>query len=245
MKKTSSKKDFAHRFLYSKVNWHVSICKYLLHNVREIIPFGKNTQEKLIYSTLRYPPIDIPAPTIRQLNPVRLLHVARIASGKGQIDAIKACKALFDKNIPFELHLVGELYPPFRERFESVLSNAEYKDSVFLHGFCNDIPERLRNSDIFFFPSSGEGLSNSFLEALSFGLICVTYENTSFPELRELGFNIYIANDNDVQDLTEKLMDAVSYMNENPVPIAHNVKLAKELFGLPSREINQYMEILV
>lgn len=244
MKKTSPKKDFLHRLVYSNVNWHVTICEYLSGNVKEIIPFGKNAKLKLIYSALRYLPTDTKEPVIRDLNPVKLLHVARIAPGKGQIDAIKACKSLYDRNIPFELHLVGEIFPPFRTRFESVLADTVYKDSIFVHGFCNNVPEFLSNSDIFFYPSSGEGLSNSFIEALANGLICVTYDNTSFPELRELGFIIHIANNDDLADLNNKLMDAIEYMTHNPIPIEHNMVLAKKLFS-SERELEQYLEILV
>jgi glycosyltransferase involved in cell wall biosynthesis/GT2 family glycosyltransferase len=245
MKKTTSKKDILHRLFYSNVNWHVSICEYISSNVNEIIPFGKNSKLKLIYSVLRYPPSDLPEPRIRELNPVKLLHVARIAPGKGQVDAIKTCKVLHDKGIPFELHLVGEIHEPFRNRFESVLASVDYRDSIFVHGFCDNIPDLLRQSDIFFYPSSGEGLSNSFIEALAFGLICITYENTSFPELRELGFIMHIAKHDDLDDLNVKLNDAIDYMKTNPLPVMHNVELAEKLFYPPERELNEYMEILV
>jgi glycosyltransferase involved in cell wall biosynthesis len=244
MKKTSPKKDFFHRLIYSNVNWHVSICEYISNNVREIIPFGKNSQLKLIYSALRYPSIGMKNPELRNCNPIKLLHVARIAPGKGQIDAIKACQLLHNRNIPFELHLVGDVFPPFKSRFESILDSVNYRESIIIHGFSKKIPYLLNNSDIFFYPSSGEGLSNSFIEALAFGLICISYDNTSFPELRELGFIMHIANDNDLGDLSEKLADAIDYMKNNQLPIKHNIKLAEDMFS-SSRELNQYLEILI
>jgi len=245
MKKTTSKKDPFHRLLYSNVNWHVSICEYLSKNLQEVIPFGKKSKLKLIYSVLRYLPSDLATPEIRKLKPIKLLHVARIAPGKGQVDAIYSCKALHDNKIPFELHIVGQIHTPFQKRFESVLDSVEYRDSIIIHGFCNNIPDLLRRSDIFFYPSSGEGLSNSFIEALAFGLCCITYDNTSFPELRDLGFNLYIANDGDTDDLTEKLMQSVEYITNNPLPITQNIELAKKLFYPPERELKQYLEILV
>ncbi len=245
MKKTTSKKDPFHRLLYSDVNWHVSICEYLSKNLQEVIPFGKRSKLKLIYSVLRYLPDNLPEPEIRQLKPLKLLHVARIAPGKGQVDAILACATLHKNNIPFELHIVGEVHVPFRERFESILESVEYRDSITVHGFCNNVPDMLRESDIFFYPSSGEGLSNSFIEALAFGLSCITYENTSFPELRDLGFILHIAKDGDLEDLTEKLMESVDYIRNNPLPITHNIELAKELFYPPERELKQFLEILV
>ena len=244
MKKTS-KKDMLHKLVYSSVNWHVSICENLSNNVREIIPFGKDSHEKLIYSVLRYLPTSTSKPEIRSSGPVKLLHVARIAPGKGHIDAIKSCKILHENDIPFELHLVGEIHPPFRRQFETALGATEYRSSIILHGFSNNVPELLNNSDIFLFPSSGEGLSNSFIEALAFGLVCISYKNTSFPELNNLGFIMHMAKNKDINDLTDKLMDAVNYMSNNPIPIEHNMSLAKELFSSQSRELDEYMEILI
>lgn len=243
MKKTRPKKDLLHRLVYSNVKWHVSICQYLINNVREIIPFGKQAKEKLIYSSLRYIPENLPEPRIRDMQPLKLLHVARIAPGKGQVDAIKTCGVLYEKNIPFELTCIGDMFPPFEARFNSVLQSVPYKDSIKLPGFCNNVPEYLRNSDIFIYPSSGEGLSNSFIEALSYGLVCIAYKNTSFPELRELGFEYFIAEHEDLADLKKKFIDALEYIKHNKVPIQKNVELARKLFS-SDRELAEFLEIL-
>jgi len=243
MKKTRPKKDLLHRLVYSDVNWHVSICQYLIENVREIIPFGKQAKEKLIYSSLRYIPEHLPEPSVREMKPLKLLHVARIAPGKGQVDAIKTCSVLYELGIPFELTCIGDMFPPFEERFNAVLQSVPYKDSIKLPGFCNNVPEYLREADIFFYPSSGEGLSNSFIEALSYGLVCIAYNNTSFPELRELGFDYFIAKHEDLDSLKKKLLEAVEYLRINKVPIGKNVELARKLFS-SDRELDEFLDIL-
>lgn len=243
MKKTTPKKDPLHRLVYSNVNWHVTICKFLADNVKEIIPFGKNAKLKTIYSALRYLPDNLPNPTIRNMQPLRLLHVGRVAPDKGQIDAIKSCHVLYDNKIPFELHIVGEIFPPHKDQFINVLSNVPYKNSIIYHGFSENVPEFLRSSDIFIYPSGGEGLANSFIEALGYGLVCIAYNNTSFPELRELGFELFIANHHDLDDLDNKLLEAVTYLKEHKIPITSNVTLAKKLFD-SKRELNEFLEIL-
>lgn len=243
MKKTTPKKDFLHRLVYSNVKWHVSICQYLIENVREIIPFGKDAKEKLIYSSLRYLPENLPEPSIRNMKPLKLLHVARIAPGKGQVDAIKTCYVLYRMNIPFELTCIGDIFPPFETRFKSVLESVPYKDSIKLPGFCNNVPDYLRDADIFFYPSSGEGLSNSFIEALSYGLVCIAYKNTSFPELRELGFEFFIAEHEDLDNLKHTFLEALEYLRHNKVPVQKNVDLARKLFN-SERELAEFTEIL-
>ncbi|MEA3373149.1 MAG: lipopolysaccharide biosynthesis protein, partial [Campylobacterota bacterium] len=36
--KSTPKKDWFHRLIYSKVNYHIAICEHLANNVKEIIP---------------------------------------------------------------------------------------------------------------------------------------------------------------------------------------------------------------
>ena len=125
----------------------------------------------------------------------------------------------------------------------NAVSSAPYKEHIKLPGFCSDIAKYLRASDIFIFPSKGEGLSNSFIEALSYGLTCISYDNTSFPELKELGFNFFIAQNQDLEDLKTKLQDAVTFTQSNGLPITENITLANEIFS-PARELNDFCRIL-
>jgi len=66
--------------------------------------------------------------------------------------------------------------------------SVSYKEHIKLVGFTNDVQSYLNRSDIFLFPSYGEGLGNAFIEALSNNLVCISYNNTSFSELQNLGF---------------------------------------------------------
>lgn len=242
--KSSSKKDFIHRLIYSKVNFHIAICQHIARNVKEIIPFGKNTKLVTIYSSLRNMPEEIRISEKCAGRPIVLLHVARIADGKGQIDAIKACNVLYEQGKAFILYLVGDIDPGYQKEFNSFISAIPYKDSIKLEGFTTNVAEHYRKSDIFIFPSKGEGLSNSFIEALSYGLACISYNNTSFPELKTLGFNFDIAEDQNIESLKDTLQATVKYIENNPIPIAENINLAKELFTT-ERELQEYTEILV
>ena len=243
-RKTTPKTDFFHRLIYSNVNWHVAICEFLADNVRQIIPFGRQTRLKVIYSALRHLPDNLPDPRPRGDGPVRLLHVGRIVDGKGQIDAIQACETLYRAGIDFRLDLVGDIYPPYEREFRATLESVPYQHCIHLHGFQTDIPRFLRNADIFIFPSKGEGLSNSFIEALGYGLVCIAYSNTSFPELRRLGFDFLTAEHRNIQDLKQKLEAAIGRLSSTPVPLRHNVTLACRLFN-PQREIDEFLELLI
>ena len=241
--KSSTKKDFFHRLIYSQVNYHVALCKHIAKNVQDIIPFGKNTQLATIYSSLRNMPENIREPEICRNRPIILLHVARITDGKGQIDAIKACDVLYQQKKDFVFYLVGDMDPSYENKFLSFLNDIPYKDSIKLEGFTTDIAEYYRKSDIFIFPSKGEGLSNSFIEALSYGLACVSYKNTSFPELKTLGFSFHLAEDQDIDSLKETLEATVVYIENNPLPINENIELTKQLFT-KERELKDFLDLL-
>ena len=175
--------------------------------------------------------------------PISLLHLARIADGKGQIDAIEACHVLYEKNKDFTLHLVGDIDPEYKDKFLKFLNKIPYKDSIILEGFTSNVAKFYRNSDIFIFPSKGEGLSNSFIEALSYGLACISYKNTSFPELSNLGFEFHMAEDQNIDSLKNTLHSTVKYIESNPVPISKNIALSEKLFT-EEREKYDFIKIL-
>ena len=242
--KSTSKKDIYHQLVYSKVNYHIAICEHIAKNVRQIIPLGFNSKVKVIYSSLRHFPDALQSLNYHANRPVTLLHVARITDGKGQIDAIKACDYLFSNKIPFKLILVGEIDSNYAEQFNETIEKIPYKSHIELPGYTTNVSKYYKSADIFIFPSKGEGLSNSFIEALSYGLICISYNNTSFPELKQLGFDFFIAKDGNIDDLRKCLLSALQYLYTHETPLSQNTILAKKIFGA-QREFNEYIDILI
>lgn len=238
--KTSSKKDWLHKLIYSCVDYHVAICEHLAKNVQSIIPFGKKTQLKVIYPSLREEPV---LSRHSASKPVTLLHMGRITEGKGQKEAIEACEVLYSHGIEFQLVCVGDMDPDYEKEFTAYLENKPYAGSVQLKGFAQDVAGYYQRADIFIFPSKGEGLSNAFIEALSYGLICIAFSNTSFPELRGLGFDFLMAKDQDIGDLKQKLLQSIEFLHANEMPLQKQSQLAVELFSA-KRELNEYLSLL-
>lgn len=234
--KSKPKKDWFHRLIYSKVNYHVSISRHLQKNVEYIIPFGKTSKSILIYPSIKKNNF------IRQKSEkITLVHTGRITKGKGQIDAIKACEILYKNNIDFIFYIVGGYEKSFKEEFLSFLNKLEYKDKIVLVGFSDSVEEYLMKSNIFLFPSYGEGFGNSFIEALSNGLKCVSYANTSFLEFKELEFDFEMVRDRDIDNLKESILKVVK--NEIVFDLEKNMKLANNIFS-EAQEIKKYLEII-
>jgi len=236
--KSRPKKDWFHSLIYSKVNYHISICKHLQKNVDYIIPFGKNTQSKLIYSSFNFE-----APKALKNKKLILVHVGRIAPAKGQIDAIKACQILIDHNIDFEFNIVGGFEESYEKEFMEFYENCSYKNKINLIGFTDNVKFYLENADIFLFPSYGEGLSNAFLEALSYNLISLSYNNTSFPELMELGIYFKMVENLNIEQLSSTLLETTKSLNRERVKCIKNYDLIKNLFSL-QKEMEEYLKIL-
>jgi len=234
--KTRPKKDWFHKLIYSDVNYHVSICKHLKNNVEYIIPFGKQSKSVLIYSSVKS--FDF----IKQHNKkLVLLHTGRICEGKGQIDAIKACDILVKKDIDFIFFIVGGYEKKFKNKFLKFYESIPYKNKIKLVGFSNEIEEYLKKSDVYLFPSYGEGLSNSFLEAISAKLKCISYKNTSFTELKELGLSFELVEDKNIDKLQEALIKIAT--KEITYDIKNNQKIINQIFS-ETTEVKNYLEIL-
>lgn len=233
--KSTPKKDWFHRLIYSNVNYHVAICQHLQKNIAYIIPFAQKSQSKLIYSSINLPNF------FRTKSDIfTLLNVGRIEEGKGQVDAIMACKILYEHDIDFHFYLVGGIEPKYLDKFMNFYNSISYKDKITLIGHTTEVMEYYSKADLFIFPSYGEGLSNAFLEALACGLECIAYNNTSFPELKELGFNFHLIENKNIEQLAKTLLHCAknsSTYNDN------TVKIAKD-FSEES-EIKLYLELLV
>jgi glycosyltransferase involved in cell wall biosynthesis len=232
--KSHPKKDWFHRLIYSNVNYHVSICKHLQKNVEYIIPFGEKSKSILIYSS-----IEIPSRKKISHEKLTLLHVGRITEGKGQSDAIKACQILYENGIDFTFYLVGGFDIKYETDFVELYNLLPYKKQIVLVGFTKNVAEYYAKSDIFLFPSYGEGLSNAFLEALVNELECIVYNNTSFPELKEMGLDFHLVDNHNINQLSATLLQCA----QNRSNYSNNSTIMSNYFS-QQIEISQYLEII-
>ncbi|MDD2951434.1 MAG: glycosyltransferase [Sulfuricurvum sp.] len=236
--KSRPKKDWFHRLIYSNVNTHISICKHLQKNVEHIIPFGKQTKSVMIYPSLELSKIEkAPHDTLT------LIHVGRIAKGKGQADAIQACEILHKKGIDFIFYLVGGFDARYEQPFMELYNSLPYKEKIILVGFTKNVSEYYAKADIFLFPSHGEGLSNAFLEALANNLVCITYNNTSFPELQKLGLYCHLCDNRNIESVKNTLLESGTHLSEEISSASANRQIIEHIFNT-ERVIRDYLTLL-
>ncbi|MDH1977065.1 glycosyltransferase [Aliarcobacter butzleri] len=241
-KKTTSKKDFFHKLFYSNVNYFVGNCEYMKKNIIEILPIPEKASVKRIYSSLKleenidFKPLN---------NHVDLVHVGRVHKGKGQFEAIKACEILKENNISFTIKFLGDIQDKdYLETMKNYLKNSSLKDNVEFVGYTSNVKEYLQKSDIFIFPSLGEGMSNAIIESLGFGLIPIIYDDTSSSEFKDLGFHIHLTKENNIKNLQEILLNVVNNFKEEKDKAKENHQKALNIFA-PQREKIEYLNLLI
>lgn len=219
--RSSSKKDVLHRILYSCVDYHIAISEHLLSNVLNIIPVSSTSKVLKIYGSTEFKYLEQREPC-----PPSIVHVGRITKGKGNLDLVNAT---INNITPVTFIGTGE--QDIIDEIHHVISkNNKIKQYNFL-GFVDDVQFALRNYSIFVLPSAGEGLSNALIEALGNGLICIVYENTVFPEFKQMGFNIHIVKNADVSALGNKISSVIANFDEEWILAQNNISLARELFS--------------
>lgn len=242
--KTRTKRGPVHRLVYSCVDYHVALSKHLLNNAKSILPGGKRARFRVITPSFMGQNTAAQKKDVKS-GPLRIIHTGRIAPGKGQAEAVISCVELGKKGIDYRLDLLGGVED--KKCFDYLKSVADGDDAqgrITFHGHVENVGEYMSRADVFLFPSYGEGMPNALIEALHYGLICICFSNTVFPEFEEMGFYMLLAPDRSQQDLTAQLL----YVAENlsaVKPLAYNnIKLAKKFFDR-DRERNDWKEILL
>lgn len=201
---SSPKTDPIHSLFYSCVSDFVCISRHLHHNALDIFPCNEkqvHTIYNSIHTKVRYD---------KRPASKTFLHVGRVEESKGVYDAIEAI-GLANIPTPYKkITFVGkETHPETKNKLTTLAD--KFGVIVEFTGFQKDPTQHYMSNRYFIFPSYGEGLGNVILEALLHGMICITYKNTVFPELKGLGFEqFYMAENQNPKDLSAKIESCVA-----------------------------------
>jgi len=220
---------------------------------------------ELIYNSLTLPPLpsgDNAAPATDEKQgpmerPVRLLALGRFDVTKGFDVLIKACGLLRDRGLDFRLTLAGGGGAVMGlGRMEAEIlrlrENLQLEDRVLLPGIIshNELPRILAEHDIFAAPcvvhESGrrDGIPNTVIEALAYGLPVVSTTVNALPEVVLDGKTGLAVPPNDpaaLADALQRLADDAPLAHR----LAHNGKqLAADMFD-PTRNNQRLADIFI
>jgi len=136
-----------------------------------------------------------------------VVNIGRLDNNhKQQSKAIEVFSKLANKYPKWDLHFwgIGEDELMLREK----IAKLGLSDRIFLKGFTDNLIEKLKESDIFVFPSKYEGFPLALTEAMGVGLPSVGFEYCSgVNELIEHDKNGFLAKDEtEMQEYLERLM---------------------------------------
>lgn len=114
-----------------------------------------------------------------------LLHVGRLVREKGQETLIRAVDNLRQQYPDIRCLIVGE--GPYRHHLESLISELELGNCVFLTGTRENVVPYYHVSDVFCFPSQYESQGIAVMEAMAAGLPVVATTEGGLSELVKPG----------------------------------------------------------
>jgi glycosyltransferase involved in cell wall biosynthesis len=135
--------------------------------------------------------------------PVVIGIVARVAKEKNHFNLLRASRLLADKGLNFRLMVVGD--GPLMSEVAAMTDKLGIHDKVSFLGVRNDIPELLREMDVFVLPSFTEGTPLTILEAMACRLPVVATAVGGNTEVVEHGVTGSIVPSDDPQALGEAL----------------------------------------
>lgn len=137
------------------------------------------------------------------------LNVGRYTADKRQADLIRIWSKIPDKN-GWQLWIVGK--GEEEDNLRDLINELDVCDSVKLIGHTSTIADIYKQASLFLFSSWMEGFGMVLLEAMAFGIPCISYDCPSGP--RDIvidGYNGYLIN-NDDQESFQSAVDKVIHM---------------------------------
>jgi len=164
--------------------------------------------------------------TVKKKNVI--LNVGSLEYQKGQDILIRA---FYEAQLEgWELHIVGE--GSQRDKLAELIKELNLQESVFLLGKKSNIAEYYATSKIFAFSSRFEGFPNALLEAMFFGLACVSTDCPTGPaEMIMNGSSGYLIPVDDIKALAQKLRK-LAYNEDLRVQMGHEALTSVEQYGV-------------
>ncbi|HOV10793.1 MAG TPA: glycosyltransferase [Bacteroidales bacterium] len=136
---------------------------------------------------------------------IRIVNVGSFVAKKNQSFLLDIAKILKDKNIDFELHLLGD--GDDRPALEEKTNSLQLNHQVFFHGNVTNVEEFLWTYDIYLHSATYEPLGLVLLEAMAAGLPVITLDGRGNRDLIEQGKNGYMLFEPNAETFAEKIID--------------------------------------
>ena len=151
--------------------------------------------------------------SIKEGLPVQLLYLSNLIKGKGILVLMEAVILLKAAGHSFHLRIVGAEHDITYRMLEDIILENDLKGYVSLIGpkFNEEKAGEFRNADVFVLPSDYDTFGLVLLEAMQFGVPCISTPVGAIPEVLGEGRGIIIPR---IKALD--LSEALAFMINNP-----------------------------
>lgn len=203
---------------YSKMAGFHSVSKAIAANGDKIWSSSEK-MDKVVYTGLSLDEISF-SETYKISNPLKMLSIGRAHWIKGYDYALRSCKLLNEKKIPFSYTIIGGAGD---EELQFLIDDLGLQDCVFLE---NRIPQKevyklMREASMLLMPSLEEGIPNVVVEAMAIGLPVISTDCGGMPELIEEGVNGWMVPTRD----SEAMASAIINFQELPLENIERVRV--------------------
>jgi len=170
-------------------------------------------------------PLTPKAATADPSKPLRISFVGRLVALKG-VDMLIAAAAPLIRSGALHLDLIGD--GPERERLLAMVQSEQISTGVCMDGWIPhaQLGARLRESDLFVFPSIREFGGGVVLEAMALGIPAVVLDHGGPPELVPPGTG-YVLPMTTREDIVTRLRQLLTELREYPSHLQNSGELAQ------------------
>lgn len=165
--------------------------------------------------------------------PLRMVAAGRLVRAKAFDRLIEACAMIGSQGLDFRCDIYGE--GPLRPELEAQIEGAGLRDRVSLRGHSDDLPNAIRDADIFVLASRREGFGNVVVEALAVGTPVIATDTPGPAALIGGSGAGRLVSAEDAAALAEAIVQlwhdsaARSAMREAGIPVARNYTIQRSV----------------
>lgn len=139
-----------------------------------------------------------------------VVSVGELTEGKNNEVILRAMDRFRREPVTYLICGTGER----NERLRRLAKDMFLEDKVVFAGYCDHVPDVLRQADIFAFPSTREGLPVAMMEAMQAGLPVLALDIRGSHDLIEDGEGGFLFYENEVEDFVRGISFFMKYPEE-------------------------------
>lgn len=185
---------------------------------------------------------------LQGVDEIRVLFLARIEPGKGVLETLEGVGRLVRAGLKVRLTIAGD-GAAMKDVVKAIESNPDLKTCVNLAGYVRgeEKTKLLASHHVYCLPTAGEGMPNSLLEAMAFGMAIVTCGVGGIKDFFEEGVMGHLLERVSGADVADKLQMLVDQPSRIIEMAAYNHGYARENFlagKVGGRLIEMYGKVL-